>query len=157
MKKILFLCTGNYYRSRFAEEYFNALVETKKLDWKAYSKGLSQNMPSNNNPGPISVHALEALDNRKIKGKSLRRYPRPVIESDFMDYDRIIALSEAEHRPMLEERFDQHLDKVAFFEVGDLPLEEPKEAMNKVALYIETLIDKLAVFFPNKAQSNINP
>lgn len=24
MKKVLFLCTGNYYRSRFAQELFNS-------------------------------------------------------------------------------------------------------------------------------------
>ena len=39
--KVLFLCTGNYYRSRFAEMLFNALASRKDLDWTADSRGLA--------------------------------------------------------------------------------------------------------------------
>jgi protein-tyrosine phosphatase len=139
MQKILFICSGNYYRSRFAEEYFNHLATSKGLNWTAFSKGLSQNMPSLNNPGPISVHAVSALEERKVAVGGLNRFPLPVDEKDFLTYDKIIALSEQEHRPMLEERFNQHIDKIGFFEVGDLPLEEPKQAMDKLAILIEQL------------------
>ena len=31
MYKLLFLCTGNYYRSRFAELLFNAMAAPKEL------------------------------------------------------------------------------------------------------------------------------
>ena len=143
MQKILFICSGNYYRSRFAEEYFNHLAEAKGLDWKAFSRGLSQNMPSPSNPGSISEHALKALNERKIHGKALSRLPMPIEDDDFIKNDKIIALSENEHRPMLEARFNQHSSKVDFFEVGDLPLEYPVEAMNKLALLIEALVDKI--------------
>jgi len=143
MQKILFICSGNYYRSRFAEEYFNHLAESKGLDWKAFSKGLSQNMPSPNNPGPISTHAISALEERKINGKALDRFPLPIEESDFLTYDKIIALSEQEHRPMLEERFTKYLDKIGYFEVGDLPIEHPKQAMDKLALLVEALTNRI--------------
>lgn len=96
-------------------------------------------MPSLNNPGPISTHALSALEERKINGKALNRFPLPIEEKDFMTYDKIIALSEQEHRPMLQERFLKYCDKIGFFEVGDLPLEAPKQAMDKLALLVETL------------------
>ena len=143
MQKLLFLCSGNYYRSRFAEEYFNHLAETKDLNWKAFSKGLSQNMPSPNNPGSISKHAIEALEERNINGKELKRYPKPIKENDFIKYDKIIALSENEHRPMLEARFNHHCRTVGFFEVGDLPLEEPKEAMNKISTLVDALVERI--------------
>ena len=143
MQKLLFLCSGNYYRSRFAEEYFNYLAEAKGLKWMAYSKGLSQNMPSPNNPGPISPHTLEALDERQINGKELMRFPVPIEDNDFITYDRIIALSENEHRPMLEARFNHHCDRVVFFEVGDLPLEHPKDAMNKISKLVDALVDRI--------------
>ena len=42
MKKILFLCTGNYYRSRLAEELFNHLAIKNDLPWRAWSEGLGQ-------------------------------------------------------------------------------------------------------------------
>lgn len=144
MRKILFLCTGNYYRSRFAEEYFNHLARGKGLKWKAFSKGLSQNIPNPDNPGPISKHAIEALEERKIKGRNLGRYPMPLDENDFHTYDYIIALSEHEHRPMIESRFHHHVDKIQFFEVGDLPVEEPKQAIKKLVRLIRELTNQLS-------------
>ena len=142
-KKILFLCTGNYYRSRFAEEYFNHLIELKGIKWRASSKGLSKNMPSPNNPGPISVHALEAIKERHIQSNNLSRYPQPIDNDDFISYHKIIALSKEEHEPMLKERFEQHLEKITYFEVGDLPLEAPKSAMHKISLLVEKLVEEL--------------
>jgi len=38
MKVVLFLCTGNYYRSRFAEEMFNFLGPVKCPGWAAVSR-----------------------------------------------------------------------------------------------------------------------
>lgn len=142
-KNILFVCTGNYYRSRFAEEYFNHLAEKNGLNWLAHSRGLSQNMPSLNNPGPISVHTLEALQQRCIEGKGLNRYPRPMEKADFTRNERIIAMSDAEHRPMIHARFLAHCAKVEYFEVGDLPLEQPAEAMRKIALLIDRLAEEI--------------
>ena len=144
MKKILFICTGNYYRSRFAEEYFNHLAESSGLNYQAFSKGLSENMPNPGNPGPISEHVLKALKQRNIAGRGLSRFPRPLEEKDFNGYNIIIALSEIEHRPMLERRFNQHLDKVLFFEVGDLPLEHPESAMNKLAVMVKDLLEGIS-------------
>lgn len=143
MHNILFICTGNYYRSRFAEEYFNHLARTHHLDWQAHSRGLSQNMPSLNNPGPISVHTIEGLKVRKVKGRELNRYPRPIEKADFTRYEKIIAMSAAEHRPMLESRFLAHCAKVEYFEVGDLPLEHPKSAIHKIACEVEKLVAEL--------------
>jgi protein-tyrosine-phosphatase len=40
-KIILFLCTGNYYRSRFAEVLFNSVAGKMGLSWHASSRGLA--------------------------------------------------------------------------------------------------------------------
>ncbi len=40
-KTVLFLCTGNYYRSRFAEILFNSVAGNMGLPWQASSKGLA--------------------------------------------------------------------------------------------------------------------
>jgi protein-tyrosine phosphatase len=53
MRTILFLCTGNYYRSRFAEQYFNHLARQVSLPWLAVSRGLATERGVNN-VGPIS-------------------------------------------------------------------------------------------------------
>ncbi|MSR59513.1 MAG: low molecular weight phosphatase family protein, partial [Planctomycetaceae bacterium] len=53
MPTVLFLCTGNYYRSRFAEVYFNWLAAQRGSVWRADSFGLALDP---NNPGPLSGH-----------------------------------------------------------------------------------------------------
>src|SRR5947199_205561 len=40
-KTVLFLCTGNYYRSRFAEVLFNSVAGKMGLTWRASSRGLA--------------------------------------------------------------------------------------------------------------------
>jgi protein-tyrosine-phosphatase len=66
-----------------------------------------------------------------------------VEKADFARYDRIVAMSELEHRPMLEARYLAHCQMVEYFEVGDLPLEEPKDAMNKIARLMEHMMKQL--------------
>src|SRR5690606_33842298 len=56
-RTVLFLCTGNYYRSRFAELLFNARI-SPEAGWRAESRGFE---PSPLNPGPISSAVLERL------------------------------------------------------------------------------------------------
>ena len=38
-KKVIFVCSANYYRSRYAEHYFNWLAGQEKLGWEADSRG----------------------------------------------------------------------------------------------------------------------
>ena len=40
-KNVLFLCTGNYYCSRFAEILFDSVAGKMGLHWKASSRGLA--------------------------------------------------------------------------------------------------------------------
>lgn len=60
LKKILFLCTGNYYRSRFAEHFFNDLARQQQLKWFADSRGLAIERGIHN-VGPISSHTIKGL------------------------------------------------------------------------------------------------
>ncbi len=47
-KTVLFLCTGNYYRSRFAEALFNSVAGKMGLPWRASSRGLALERGVNN-------------------------------------------------------------------------------------------------------------
>jgi protein-tyrosine-phosphatase len=38
---VLFFCTGNYYRSRFAQIVFNSVAGKMGLPWNASSTGLA--------------------------------------------------------------------------------------------------------------------
>ena len=120
-KTVLFLCTGNYYRSRFAEIVFNHVAGKFGLSWKAFSRGLFLE-PAARNVGPISVIAIEALDGMGIRAKDdVGRFPLRVTTDELEQSDFIVALKEAEHLPMLQERFPAWVEKVEFWEVDDDP------------------------------------
>ena len=66
MKTVLFLCTGNYYRSRFAEELFNFCAPQDCVGWTATSRGIAVDR-GHNNVGPIAAATARALQERGIK------------------------------------------------------------------------------------------
>lgn len=102
MKRILFLCTGNYYRSRFCEEYFNHGAGLRGLAWRADSRGLAPDVTVFRNPGPLSPKTLEALRDRGVALDGNLRYPLAAHSADLAQADRTIALSRREHEPMVE-------------------------------------------------------
>ena len=135
-KQVLFLCTGNYYRSRFAEVLFNSVAGRMGLPWHATSRALALERGSAN-VGPMASLALDALEARGIRvGEAGARCPVQAIEADFLAADRVVALKLAEHQPLLIERFPAWVDKVENWHVDDapgvLPLIE-REVMGLVA------------------------
>jgi protein-tyrosine-phosphatase len=58
---VLFLCTGNYYRSRFAEALFDSVAGKLGMPWRASSRGLALERGVNN-VGPMAVAAVQALE-----------------------------------------------------------------------------------------------
>src|SRR5215218_3826892 len=117
-RTVLFLCTGNYYRSRFAEVLFNAVASKMGLPWKATSRAL--NLVPGKNQGPMARVAVEALEAKGIRAsEACTRLPIPVTSEHLERADRIIALKDAEHRPMLQEHFPALVDKVEYWDVDD--------------------------------------
>ena len=96
-RAVLFLCTGNYYRSRFAEILFNSLAEKMGLPWRAASRGLALERGVNN-VGAMAVEALARLEVLGIRaGDAVTRLPVQVMADDLERADRIVALKQAEH------------------------------------------------------------
>jgi protein-tyrosine phosphatase len=120
-RTVLFLCTGNYYRSRFAEIWFNSVAVKMGLSWKASSRGLALERGVNN-VGPMAVEAIRALEAMGIRAAdALARFPMQATADDFTQADRIVALKQAEHMPLLQERFPVWVEKVEFWHVDDAP------------------------------------
>src|SRR5438132_6210975 len=120
-KTVLFLCTGNYYRSRFAEILFNSVAEKMGLPWRASSRGLALERGVNN-VGPMAVAAIKALESRGLRTSAdFARSPMQVAADDFAAAGWIVALKEAEHLPLLQERFPASAEKVEFWQVDDAP------------------------------------
>lgn len=120
-KGILFLCTGNYYRSRFAEAFFNHLVEQRGLAWKATSRGLALERGIYN-VGPMAREAIETLQHLGVcLGADCERMPQPLTSEDLETAHRIIALKRDEHLPLLQERFPPWADRVEYWHIEDEP------------------------------------
>ena len=115
MKKILFLCTGNYYRSRFSEYLFNYLASKKGIKWQADSRGLNVN-PQSGNVGSISLEVIKALEGLDIQLDSVSlREPMQVKQTDLENATQIIAVDEVAHRPLMQSKFPEWVDKIEYW------------------------------------------
>lgn len=142
MKKILFLCTGNYYRSRYAEEFFNHLAQRDGLPWRAFSRGAAER-GSPDNVGPMSRFALEPLTAQAIMPDGIERAPMPCVLADFHDAHLVIALKEAEHRPLIEQRFPEVAGRVTYWHVDDIEFAPPSIALPMIDAHVRELIAAL--------------
>jgi protein-tyrosine phosphatase len=139
---ILFLCTGNYYRSRFAEELFNSLARQRQLAWTAASRALAIELGIHNF-GPLSQHARAALAERGINLAEPVRHPIQVTEADLSSANRVIALKEAEHRPYLATRYPSWPERVEYWNIHDLDKATPIEALTAIAEKVTALMKEL--------------
>lgn len=142
MRRVLFLCTGNYYRSRYAEEIFNHHAKSEGLAWKALSRAVAEKC-SPENVGPMSPFALEALSFKGISAAGAERSPVPCSLADLSDVELVVALKEGEHRPMIERRFPGIANAVEYWDVDDIEFVSPSEALPKIDELVWRLIRDL--------------
>ena len=141
--KVLFLCTGNYYRSRFAELLFNHWATARNLPWVADSRALALELGIYN-VGPISSYTLAGLHQRAIPVPPEMRDPQQVQESDLDEATLVIALDRQEHQRYVEERLPGWTDRVYYWEVADLHLMTASDALERIESQVMTLLDTLA-------------
>jgi protein-tyrosine-phosphatase len=117
-KRVLFLCTGNYYRSRFAEILFNSVAEKMGLPWRASSMGLALERGVNNS-GPMAVPAIRALETMGLRASAeFSRFPVQATIAD-LEEELVVALKQAEHLPLLQQRFPAWTQRVEYWHVDD--------------------------------------
>jgi len=136
---ILFLCTGNYYRSRYAEIFFNLLAAKKQLNWSADSRGLEAS--AGRNVGPISTFALERLNHQGISLSEPNRFPLQLEEKDLQEAGLIIAVNRVEHQPMMEKQFPAWAERVTYWDVADLNVTDSESALASIEKSIHLLIE----------------
>ena len=142
IQRVLFLCTGNYYRSRFAEQLFNHHVAKAGLPWRADSRALAIELGVNN-VGPISPHTVARLQTLGISLAEPLRMPQQVSEADLAAATIIIALDRTEHEPYVKERLPDWVDVVDYWEVADLHALTADDALGRIERAVTQLVRDL--------------
>jgi protein-tyrosine phosphatase len=140
VKAILFLCSGNYYRSRYAEILFNWHARGCDMAWQAVSRGLALD-PLNS--GLMSRATMAALEAQGIAYDSYLRMPLLATDDDFRNADHMVAVKEAEHRPIIERDFPAWLDRVEFWQVHDMDCCGPEETLPHLDREVKRLVERL--------------
>jgi protein-tyrosine phosphatase len=138
---LLFVCTGNYYRSRFAEAVFNHRAEAAGLPWRAFSRGLFPGWVEDHND--LSPYTRSALAEREIPLHHTGQKRTQLTQEDLDRADHTILLKKTEHHPMMLKAFPELADRVEYWEVHDIDFAEPEEALPEIEQLVETLVEKL--------------
>jgi protein-tyrosine phosphatase len=139
-RRVLFLCTGNYYRSRFAEAVFNHEAILRGLPWRAFSRGLAVHLVD----GAISPHTEAALQNRKIDRTHTAPGRQQVADDDLRDAHLTIAVKKSEHLPLMEELHPQWSDKITYWDIHDLDFATPADSLPILEARVKALVEELA-------------
>lgn len=142
MQTVLFLCTGNYFRSRFSELWFNHQIALlgRCDDVHAVSAGLNVRADSGN-VGAIAKEAQAALQHRGVAVNPTQlAMPRQVSRHDVEQADVVVAVDADAHRPMVQELFPDLETKIRFWRVKDL---DEVDAVDDPITLLQQKIDQL--------------
>lgn len=143
MRRVLFICTGNYYRSRFAEAVFNHAASIRQLDIRAFSRGLATWMVYGE--ALISSNTVDALSKLAIPLSHTGAAPTQLSLEDLATAECVIALKEKEHRPMMETQFPEWADKIDYWHVHDIDYAHPEQALPEIQRKVMELVDTLSL------------
>ena len=141
MDHLIFICTGNYYRSRFAEAVFNYHAAKHNLNWRAFSRGLATHLAPDDG---LSIYVRNALTARGIPIDYTAADKAPVTESDLRRATRRIVLDEAEHRPYIRSLFPDWEEKVEYWHAQDLDVAQADEVLPEIEAKVIALVRQLA-------------
>ncbi len=139
--QVLFLCTGNYYRSRFAEYLFNHHAPNHTQSWQAFSRGLAIEL-LDDDAGPLSPHTIHGLGLRDIPVDPVRA-PIALTEQDLLAAKHIVALKQTEHRPLMHRRFPDWIERVEYWQVDDIEDAHPRDALPQIEAAVFELLRRL--------------
>jgi protein-tyrosine phosphatase len=140
-KTVVFICTGNFYRSRFSEYLFNALARERGLYWRATSRGL-KTWTVGTHEGPLSEFAAYRLTALDIPFDG-QRFPIQLAAVDLEDADLVIALKKTEHHPMMVSQFPAWADRITYWHIDDMDCATADESLPICEACVKFLVDAL--------------
>lgn len=143
MINLYFVCMGNYYRSRLAEELAIHYGEQYGLELAADSGGLSKRMPVPSNPGPISSGTMIYLQAKGIHPRHAERLPKRCNPEDIAKADIVICTDAEEQRDLFIAEFPNHGGKLICWNAHDIHLDPMIRTPEIIDRKVEELIQDL--------------
>ena len=128
--KVLFVCSGNAYRSPMAE----ALLKKLRPDLEVDSAGLHVAIP-------VSKEVKDYLKNLNAE-KYLKSFSESLDEKNLRVYDLIVAM-ETRHKNAVLRKCPECVRRIVVWNIDD-PYFEKKEDAETIYLEIENKVKKLA-------------
>ena len=136
---VLFICTGNYYRSRFSEALFNHLAARDHSAWRAFSRGVDIDLA----PPGLSEHTRAWLLAHDIPLSHTTAERTRLTAADLERATISIALKEAEHRAYIRRDFPIWEDRVEYWHFHDLDVATADAMLPTLERHVRAFYTKL--------------
>ena len=141
---ILFVCTGNYYRSKFCENLWTYLLEKFDKKGKVSSSGLKPELAllwkeAFGNISPFTVRALSRIGVPVYNDSSLNLLTQEEVDGN----DKVVFINRDEHMELLSQsELTIPVDKIIAWENGDVDQEFPIESIFLMMINVCFLFQK---------------
>lgn len=142
MVKIYFVCMGNYYRSRLAEELAIYYAQQIGLEIEVDSGGLSD-VEHSLNPGPIAKAVLRYLEAKNIIPVGAQRYPKCCEAKAVHSSDIVVCTDADEQLHIFKQRFSDYTGKIISWRARDQHDDPWLQTPFLIDKHIQTLIKEL--------------
>lgn len=147
---ILFICTGNYYRSRFSEILFNHLSVQNHSQMSSFSRGLKL---WSGNKGPLSPHTKSYMEQKQIGLDNHMRMPISLTLQDLKSASRIIAMDKTEHKVLMLDQFPDWAEKIEYWQFEDDYIKAPEEVLPALEKQVVKLVEELKLEYIHQDQN----
>lgn len=129
---VLFICTGNYYRSRFSEALFNHLAEAAGSPWRAFSRGVDIGLA----PPGLSPFTRAWMERNGVDLRHTTMERHALTVADLERATHRVALKEAEHRAYIRRSFPAWDDRITYWHFHDLDVLTADEVLPRLELHV---------------------